>query len=383
MKTDREFTSLFELYSEALEQDSIHRCTQLDLKGVDVEKLFDDRYALIFIKEYFGRANQRKDRSGPFSKLYELIDGITSFRAKHTVSAFLLGIMVKEKLHINIKSWARLYNTQSSDESFGFFWSVICLLHDIGYKYEYHSSNYAEIAKTASAFCVYANVKYNLLAKTKHRDLIEKYYSFRINGANTNGGKKTLDHGIVAGILVYDALMEIYYHSDKITQSEFCGMQIRGSFDSFVLRIAEAIALHNMWLASPDTVSLYKEYNLHELIPDNKDLVIYYEDDPLRFLLGLIDTIDPIKFFCNSEEKGQKISPVPPKDLIGDFLIGFRYTSRDRYFHMMYSNSDFDAYTKKMCKQDTWLGIKQLESTSQELILLVKKRAQIETKKAS
>ena len=57
------------------------------------------------------------------------------------------------------------------------------------------------------------------------------------------------------------------------------------------------IAVHNMWRATEETESIYESFGLHELIPNSDNHhIIYYKDNPFLFLLGIVDSIDPINF---------------------------------------------------------------------------------------
>lgn len=371
MTREREYCSLYDIYLKALNYPDIHKCTEMKLSAFPIDTLFEDNNAQKFIKNYFGRANNRIDKNPQFRKLYHMIDSITKFRAKHTVASFLLGIAVKKELHLNTKNWIRLYSTKTSEESFGFFWSVICLLHDVGYHFEQNTKKHLQENRTAADFCEKQGVTYNLLLVSKKGKLMERYYAYRISGEASEDNKGKIDHGVAAGILIYDALMEIYHSAQKQNEDKLCGMRISKGFDEFALEIAETIALHNMWLATKETSAVYDIYQLKELIPGDSDLVIYYENEPLRFLLGLIDTIDPIKFFCNSEQ--DRKYNLPTERVINGFLMSTKYSSHQRALFMGFKDLRFMEYANKMKSQNKWLGIEVGMLDSGELKIQVKK----------
>ncbi len=341
---------LVDWYTKALHNDDIHMCTSLDLADIDVENLFIGRNALLFIRNYFDNLRTNYVLKNPADKFLEVLDRITEFRAQHTVASFLLGVVVKEELSLDMRNWIRLYDSKSSDASFGFFWSLICLTHDVAYHWERNSKKMIEQVLTVEDFCLYNNVQYNLLDKTEHADLIRNYYRYRV------GEDNKIDHGITGAILVYDALMTFYYEGTKQSQLNLCGLRLRKNFPVFCLRIAETVALHNMWRATNKTAAKYRQYNLGELIPDGSDNEkVLYKEDALLFLLGLIDTIDPIKGFCSTEGNRPRI---PPKDVLHGFYIRFVKRSGVKKMRLEFENSKFiDKYMENIVGMEKWLDV--------------------------
>lgn len=343
-------SSLYKLYSLALNNQDIHKSTNMDLMNINVNEIFNGKNALEFIKNYLGLEKSKKHLNNSANKLLSCLNKITPFRAKHTVSAFLLGISVKENLSLDIRNWIRLYDSHSSDQSFGFFWSLICLLHDVGYYWERNSKQYKDKYQSIDAFGIDNEIKYNLLENSNQSGLIQRYYDYRINVDSK------IDHGIVGAILIYDALLTLYYEDANETNL-FCGIKLRSNFPDFVLKIAETIALHNMWRANSKNEKLYIEYGLFDLVPNELNShKIFYNDDKVLFLLGLIDTIDPIKAFCNSE---RNMNAILPQMVMNQFCLKYYnknvVKSMDLIYYEVTNNTE--KYKRSVSGLADWMGV--------------------------
>lgn len=224
-------------------------------------------------------------------------------RDYHTVSAFLFGILLKNRLTLSMKKLPRICGDYNN--SFIYFWSMVCLSHDITYYIENNSKNYIDKCKSIDDFIVNFNLKYNLLDNSKYGNLLRNYYNYRVDSS-------IIDHGITCGLIVYDFLMRDYNkHTEFKKQNPNCiiitedDWKYSARFPEYALKIAETIARHNLWAATDKTIEKYKEYELFELIPKATGFskISYSEDDSLLFLLGLVDTLDPIKAFAESDKE--------------------------------------------------------------------------------
>ena len=150
--------------------------------------------------------------------------------------------------------------------------------------------------------------------------------------------------------------MAFYEENKSNPAANLCGIHLRKSFPDFCLKISETIALHNMWRASKDSISLYKEYHLDELIPnDNRNHIIDYKDDTLLFLLGLIDTIDPIKAFCNTEGRGTRI---PVDIVLNECCFGFMDRSGAKRISIQFDQAEFaKRYRENLIGLAKWLSV--------------------------
>ena len=342
--------SLMHWYIQALSNQDIHTCTTMDLSTVHVDELFEGRNSQRFIKQYFKHLTDTPFEKNSTNKFIDILNKITEFRAQHTVASFLLGIVVKENLSLDVRDWIRIYDLHSSDPSFGFFWSLICLTHDVAYYLERNSKKLLSNMKTVDDFCVEHSIHYNLLNYSNNEALIRQYYLYR------SEQDSKIDHGITGALLIFDALMAFYEENKSNPAANLCGIHLRKSFPVFCLKISETIALHNMWRATKDSISLYKEYHLDELIPnDNHIHIIDYKDDTLLFLLGLIDTIDPIKAFCNSEGRGTRI---PVDIVLNEYCFSFVDRSGAKRISIQFDQPEFaKRYRDNLIGLAKWLSV--------------------------
>lgn len=322
------FVPLSDYYSEALKK-----------KGskYNVDDLFAQRKARDFIRECFSEEYKNE-------KIKRCIGIITPFRAVHTVSAFLLGLIVRNKLQIDTRDWRRLPGEKSPKGSFELFWSFICLFHDIGYKYEEDSDQ--QLFEDIDDFICFLNLDYNLLEESKHKNLIRNYYKKRISGE-----KACLDHGIVGALFLYDALMDLAENSQIYSSIK--------EYKSFFVKICDTIALHNMWRASIDNISNYESFGLFELIPgDDQHHIIFYKDDPILFLLAVVDTIDPIKEFCRNRRHRVAVSEV---SVLNNTDIHFVNRTGLKKLDLSYSGPGFHKYVEERADPESgmmsWLGV--------------------------
>lgn len=341
-------TPLAYWYEKSLANEDIHMCTSMELSEVDVHDVFVGNSALQFIRSYFHNLRSSHTLKSPASKFLASLDRITEFRAQHTVASFLLGVVVKEELSLDIRNWIKIYGNKSADPTFGFFWSLICLTHDIAYNWERSSKKMITLVPTVEEFCQYAGIRYNLLDMAKNADLIRNYYHYRVS-------ESKIDHGIAGAMLIYDALMTFYNEGSQVESLHLCGLHLRKNFPEFCLRIAETVALHNMWRADSKTKEIYTTQHLDALIPDgNNSELVFYRDDMLLFLLGLIDTIDPIKGFCSTE--GGRVR-LPVEDVLNNFCIQFVNRGGLKRIYVRFDNPNAEKYLSALSGMESWLGV--------------------------
>jgi hypothetical protein len=102
---------------------------------------------------------------------------------------------------------------------------------------------------------------------------------------------KVVDHGILGGILLYDRLIKIRRAKKKENEDNlFWGKKLENQYKL----AANAISIHNIWLPKADTKKEYKKYNLNEIIDFTK---IKFKDFPFFYILGIVDTIEPLKTY--------------------------------------------------------------------------------------
>lgn len=250
-----------------------------------------------FIDTYF----QYGDKSTAFSFLEQLGISITEERYTHMVATYFLGIYLAKVF------FASAELDINGDKDFRWLWFLLCLYHDIGYAFE-------ENRREFCAINTYDKIINDKRIKIKHifyekldnpiypQDLIANYFNYCISELGF------LNHGIIGGLLLYDRLKKICFEACKKYCDQNNMMFIEGG--SFVYNnrrwaendlkifahLADIIVAHNIWKASRDSISLYKQYDLHGLIDVKVEppTGLY---DKLFYLLCICDTIEPTKNF--------------------------------------------------------------------------------------
>lgn len=304
------------------------------------EQVVIDKYAQSFLNHHF--QNERGNK-----KIRKCLKLMTPFRAIHTVSAFLLGLTIRDKLQFDTRKWRHLPKETSAKGSFDLFWSWICLFHDVGYYYEDNTQEKFSDIRSLDELMKRLEITYNLLDVSEHKELIERYFDKRLAEK-----KKLLDHGIAGAVLLYDALMELSESDGMYSQIKY--------YKSFYVKICDTIALHNMWRATEDTMEEYYKHQLFELIPKNKNTehIIYYNDDPFLYLLALVDSLDPIKGFCRDNRYRHAI---PASYVMDNVYLKFvRYSSKKQIL-VKFDDPVFSDYLTTQLDPETglmaWLGV--------------------------
>ncbi len=214
----------------------------------------------------------------------------------HINSVFFIGLLIyyntglKEKFNLGIN--APGYKT------FPFIWFLISLYHDNAYHIE-KKSELINDNKNLKQLYFNFNIEHILFEK-KHSnvskilmDCCKKYFEYRIQEG------KVIDHGIFGGLMLYDRLIKIRRkkaeaHEDNLFWGEALEEQYKLA--------ASAIATHNIWMPNKKQNDLYSKYELNNLINFKP---LKFNNFKFLYLLGIIDTIDPIKTFIedNVDEK--------------------------------------------------------------------------------
>lgn len=323
------FRSLADYYDEYLED--------LPAGSITVETLFEDNNARKLIQSLF--KEERKN-----TKIKNCLNIITEYRAKHTLSAYLLGITIHDQLNFNTRDWRRLPGETSSKGSFQLFWRWICLFHDIGYRYEEDKSFFNEKFEPEDLE-KHLDITNSFLAVSENAELIRNYFRYM------RDKWKKFDHGILGAMLLYDALIDL-----SKTENLYSSIK---KYQEFYVKICDAIALHNMWRANQNNKDVYEEYNLTALIPSWDDThKVYYPDNVLLFLLGLVDTLEPFKAFVRN---GRYSNPVTQYEVLDAYYMKFTNYSRKKMISIDSSLEEFDEYCKHMQGPDgdlaIWLGV--------------------------
>lgn len=346
MKKDRAiYGSFYENYKRILNDSTgWSRFSQRQLtESFDIDNLFSKIEAENFIKTVLF-----------YEGLTELIPKVKfpDSRESHTVSAFFFGIMLQDKLRLSVKSLPRVLGDYHL--SFVYFWSMICLSHDLTFWIENKSQEYLSVCKTADEYADYFHFQYNLVNDSAKGELFRNYYNYRVQE------HKQIDHGITCGMLLYNYLMCQYHKNRKIKKA---GAIIFGDewkfsrdYKKYILRICETVARHNIWMANPNNVDNYKKHHLHELIPGGEEFkkIKYSEEESMLFLLGLVDTLEPIKCYYKHD------NTVNFYDVLNDTFINCN--SSNKSIRIKVSDSLPSAILKGWKGLEDWLEVSAEEN---------------------
>ena len=253
-----------------------------------------------FIREFLAYSNKVKD-------IYDVLELIEPSRNLHIVTDYFLGILIYES-NIRIK---RSIDNQikkiippgnvSFDNSFKYFWFLICFYHDVGYYYENNSDSINSLSTMENELKIENKIQYLLGVPKLFQNIKNKYLLYRLENFNC------YDHGIIGGMLLYDRLIKVYkYYKNNFGngQNSFLHNNLYWSdsmFKYFQL-IASVVITHNIWFKNEASnslteINIYKDYRLDKLIISDTTRAISLDRHPLLFLLSLVDSIEPTKRF--------------------------------------------------------------------------------------
>jgi len=222
-------------------------------------------------------------------------------RKIHTNSVFFLGCLFYEKL--NIKDLLN-YQREDGSEQFYFIWFLSALIHDFYHDKEKKLEEFHEINEDIKSIEVTNDLlKYieeNQLVQKNERmknlfEVIPNYFKYRFKN-------ERLDHGIFTGIKLFDSLEKNRKERKEQVENGVENPVLYWGDDltPFYALASLSITMHNIWSSGNDEEKKqkYREFDLESLITgETKIFPISIKDNPLLFLLGLVDTIEPIKTF--------------------------------------------------------------------------------------
>lgn len=232
-------------------------------------------------------------------------------RADHTISIFFLGLLVFHNSSMNGKKFFKGVKSKHYD-FFQFIWFVACLSHDAAF-YKEHDENLFETCSDIERLKAHFNIAHDLTKEEIGNvpadmfKLCSNYFKYR----HEHRDYPVTDHGIYAGLVMYDCLVKNRRlkhennSNDLLIWPEYLESQYAFA--------AATVAVHNIWFPTKKDEAIYREYGLDDLIGRNK---ITFDEAPLLFLLGLVDTIDPVKAY--GKEKHYK-----PKFVLSNIYLSF------------------------------------------------------------
>ena len=302
-----------------------------------------------FIESYFKRGG----KANIFKKYFNIEKSLLH-RSTHTVSIFFIGILIYFNTKIKeIMNWG---TNPPEYDVFQFVWFITCLFHDFGYDYEMRNKDYLSKIWDIDSLKKSLKIKYDLLDEDPDyipKDLyrsISKYFLYN------RFKRKKIDHGIVAGIYLYDKLVKNRHYKKRRSNNDD-GLLWGDYLDSQYALAGATIAIHNIWFPDNTSEEFYKQFELDCLI-NRKPISL--NEAPLLFLLGLVDTIDPIKLYA------KKYSNL---EILNGILIDCS-ESEIRLSVAPDSKLSFDDLKNKCKSLKPWLKVNVLSNDSQVCIKL-------------
>lgn len=283
--------NLYELYDSAL-RNGTFKYWDISFNGIeDLKGEKEEKDEIGFIKSYLGKGEKAE------LPIMEGLNHLERNRAIHIVSTFLLGIIIYErceKIRRSIDEFLIFHpdgTDNTPDERFKYIWALITLYHDLGYavedkKVDTSKYNYKNLIKKFPKKPEYIPSSYS-------KNSLINYQKYRQDVWNCN------DHGIIAGIMLYDQLTKLRNKKGVSASSLKWGEGLIYDFE-----IASwTIAVHNIYLIDKKSkyFHCYVEYKLSKFIYDTKARQIDCSRNPFLFLFCIVDSIEPLKRIKNSE----------------------------------------------------------------------------------
>jgi hypothetical protein len=286
-----------------------------------------------FIKKYFARSGKEI-----VLNLIDIKDNEIK-KANHTNSIFFLGILFHKKIFKD-KDFFMKYNAPGYKE-FPFIWFLTCLFHDLGMKYEYDETELTKkivdfdlLKKELNITNCLLDEKITGIDKTLFSN-IRQYFNYR------RIVHKKLDHGIVAGIYLFDKLVKNRIEKQKKRQNR---LNWKKELEKQYALVASTIAMHNIWLPNDKTACDYIKFEMKSLI-NFKPITL--RKFPLLYLLGIVDTIDPIKTYEKNHTEDYIIDNLQVDFLPNEII----FENKDN------SKLDFTELLKKSDNLIGWLNV--------------------------
>lgn len=255
--------------------------------GIDV---FSDRDSMIrFFESYLGKG-EKSDLS-----IFKFINTLSKSRLQHTLSCFLLGILIYESNKLlsrrinSVLEKIPIENIEEPRERFKYLWLLISIFHDFGNAFENKDIELSKNEFEELITKLDSNPEY--IPSVYSQELLKNYAKYRLCRFGID------DHGICGGIKLYSDLCELRKEKENQSTTEcYWGKDLIPSFKL----AAWTVACHNIWHVkygenNVGSIMCYKCQHLDELIYNIESRII--KESPFLFLLCLVDSIEPIKIF--------------------------------------------------------------------------------------
>ncbi len=312
-------------------------------------------------------------------------------RLDHINSVFFLGCLFYQNTIFKDRiSFYRKDDMNKERDEFYFIWFLTSLVHDFGYKLE---SNIPKgVNNNINSFREYSKDKavhkyYNLLDEVDKYEIspnlytllenVPNYYAARMDGKIGRNAQAKIDHGIAAGLILFNSLKHIRINKldelksfgidncvDEQTNLYWCD-----DLDEFYFIASSSIAVHNMRRVSrydsdyEEQKKLYQHYRMDALVLDeDKIKKLSIEDEPFLFLFSIVDTIEPTKIFkCQSAEY-----------VLENICIDFTNQNTIIIKKVTGADLNFQKLIDKVDGLDNWLNIEKPICTNDSITIIIK-----------
>jgi hypothetical protein len=280
------------LIKEAFRQKEWNHYSIEHIRKLNIEKPDECKE---FIRLFFANSG----KSGAIIHGLDKIDSLSDERCLHIVNVFFIGVGIYNKvmgiktiIDNQVEDYVLKYlnkpNMRKSDVNFYFIWFLCCLFHDLGYVVE--SSDALIDERIAFA----QGQKLIGVPKAFEKEAIKNYWDYRQVCHNKN------DHGIYAGITMYKSLCDVRSKQEEEHKLNRYGDLCWEKELERIYNVASWIVMcHNIWFVQEKKKrcesEIYKKFNLHQLLLNEKEYKIKMRNHSLFFFFCLIDTIEPIK----------------------------------------------------------------------------------------
>lgn len=267
-------------------------------------------------------------------------------RCSHINSVFFIGLLVFK--NTRLKKSLFTGTNSAGYHIFPFLWFMTSLFHDAAMQIENNLEVLKDV-KTINELKKKYNIVRNLLNQKidgnskKLFNSCKRYYEYRIS-------QNKIDHGIFGGIYLFDRLVKIRRIKYKEGNSTlYWGKELEIQY----ARIACAIATHNIYVGSYISEEDAKEFNLKTLKKFKPFSIL---EDPLLYLLGIVDSMDPIKAYTSINNQEQ-IAECNVNYILENIFLEF---TNDSISFTVSENSslNFNILKEKLNCFNEWISVK-------------------------
>lgn len=248
----------------------------------------NDKNYDIFIDEYFRRSGKSILIENFPVKPNQLK------RPAHVVSTFFLGLLIISRcLDKNNKVNQTLFSANIYNK-LPFIWFLTTLFHDMAENIEKDEKMITE-CQDYKTLIKKLKVNYNIIELQPIKGAPDSLVKLAPSYFDLRYSLNYCDHGIYAGIYLYDQLVKNRIF--KLNQSQNLNYDDQlfwaESLDAEYALAAASVLIHNIWVVNSD--NRYMKWIESNIKSNFTPLSVL--EYPIPYIFAIVDTIDPIKYF--------------------------------------------------------------------------------------